>query len=135
MACGISCFNGTLYRKSLTRFWPLWGLWGLIWMFLIPLRMLNRYFEILRWDTSLSQAQHSLYENAQALGELLTLGVWLACAFGVLAAMAVFGYLYSTRSACMMHALPLRRETLFTTQYLAGLSFLLLPHLGSVENI
>lgn len=41
--------------------------------------------------------------------------------------MAVFGYLYSTRSACMMHALPLRRETLFTTQYLAGLSFLLLP--------
>ena len=127
MACGISCFNGTLYRKSLTRFWPLWGLWGLIWMFLIPLRMLNRYFEILRWDTSLSQAQHSLYENAQALGELLTLGVWLACAFGVLAAMAVFGYLYSTRSACMMHALPLRRETLFTTQYLAGLSFLLLP--------
>ena len=27
----------------------------------------------------------------------------------------------------MMHALPLRRESLFTTQYLAGLSFLLLP--------
>ena len=50
MACGTSCFNGTLYRKSLTRFWPLWGLWGLIWMFLIPLRMLNNYFEILRWN-------------------------------------------------------------------------------------
>ena len=127
MASGTSCFNGTLYRKSLARFWPLWGLWGIIWMFLVPLRILNRYFEILRWDTSLSQAQHSLYENAQALGELLTPGVWLACAFSVLAAMAVFGYLYSTRSACMMHALPLRRETLFTTQYLAGLSFLLLP--------
>lgn len=127
MACGTSCFNGTLYRKSLARFWPLWGLWGLIWMFLVPLRMLNRYFEILRWDMSLSQAQESLYENAQSLGELLNIGVWLACAFGVLAAMAVFGYLYSTRSACMMHALPLRRESLFTTQYLAGLSFLLLP--------
>ena len=36
-----SCFNGALLRKNLTRFWPLWGLWGLIWMFLIPLRMLR----------------------------------------------------------------------------------------------
>ena len=21
-----SCFNGTLFRKNLSRFWPLWGL-------------------------------------------------------------------------------------------------------------
>lgn len=32
----------------------------------------------------------------------------------------------------MMHALPLRREALFLTQYLAGLSFLLLPQLAVV---
>ena len=44
--------------------------------------------------------------------------------------MAAFGYLYNNRSAAMMHALPLRREALFTTQYLAGLSCLLLPHLA-----
>ncbi len=127
MAFGTSCFNGTLYRKSLARFWPLWGLWGLIWMFMGPLRMLNDYFEALRWNGSMSEAQNNIYTDARRLGELLTPGVWLACIFGVLAAMAVFGYLYSTRSACMMHALPLRRESLFTTQYLAGLSFLLLP--------
>lgn len=127
MAFGTSCFNGTLYRKSMARFWPLWGLWGLIWMFLIPLRMLNNYFEILRWNGTMGEARQSIYQDAQRLGELLNPGVWLACVFGVLAAMAVFGYLYSTRSACMMHALPLRRESLFTTQYLAGLSFLLLP--------
>ena len=127
MASGTSYFNATLYRKSLARFWPLWGLWGLIWMFLIPLRILNNYFEALRWSGVMNEAQRRLYSDAQALGDLLSLGVWLACAFGVLAAMAVFGYLYSTRSACMMHALPLRRETLFITQYLAGLSFLLLP--------
>ena len=56
-------------------------------------------------------------------------GVFVACGYGVLCAMAVFGYLYNNRSACMMHALPLRRETLFGTQYLAGLSFALLPNL------
>ena len=44
--------------------------------------------------------------------------------------MAVFSYLYSSRSACMMHALPARREALFVSHYLAGLSFLLLPHLA-----
>ena len=52
------------------------------------------------------------------------------CASWALAAMASFGYLYNNRSAAMMHALPLRREALFTTQYLAGLSCLLLPHLA-----
>ena len=51
----------------------------------------------------------------------------LALLFALLCAMAVFGYLYSHRSACWTHALPMRREALFTTQYLAGLSFLLLP--------
>ena len=78
MAFGTSCFNGTLYRKSLARFWPLWGLWGLIWMFLIPLRMLNNYFEILRWSGSMGEARQSIYQDAQRLGELLNPGVWLA---------------------------------------------------------
>ena len=56
--------------------------------------------------------------------------VRLSLVLGALAAMASFGYLYNNRSAAMMHALPLRREALFTTQYLAGLSCLLLPHLA-----
>ena len=58
------------------------------------------------------------------------MGVALAAVMGLVCAMAVFSYLYSSRSACMMHALPLRREALFLTQYLAGLSFLLLPQLA-----
>ena len=37
------------------------------------------------------------------------LGTVLAVIFGLLAAMAVFSYLDASRSACMMHALPLRR--------------------------
>ena len=56
------------------------------------------------------------------------MGTVLAVIFGLLAAMAVFSYLDDSRSACMMHALPLRREALFFTNYLSGLSFLLLPN-------
>ena len=37
MRSGTSFFNSTLYRKTMTRFWPLWALYGVIWAFLIPL--------------------------------------------------------------------------------------------------
>jgi len=126
MASGTSYFNGTLYCKAMSRFWPLWALWGVIWLFAIPLMMLNEYFNDLQ-RSGLASAQYDLASYAGQLPECLQLGLWLAIFFAVLCAMAVFGYLYNTRSACMMHALPVRREGLFITQYLAGLSFLLLP--------
>ena len=124
-----SCFNPTLYRKTMSRFWPLWTLYALMWLFLIPLSFLSSYLDMARWD-SLDNARDWLQNLAYDLPNYLSSGVGISCAFGVLCAMAVFSYLYSSRSACMMHALPLRREGLFTTQYLAGLSFALLPHLG-----
>ena len=70
--------------------------------------------------------QSMLTSAALDIPYLLTMGVALSLVFGALAAMASFGYLYNNRSAAMMHALPLRREALFTTQYLAGLSCLCL---------
>ena len=123
MASGTSCFNSALYRKTLTRFWPLWTLWGVLWLLLLPLSQLSRYFDWVREGRSDS----ALVENFQEILSLQEVGVWLAALVGVLAAMAVFSYLYSARSACMMHALPLRREGLFLSQYLAGLTMLVLP--------
>ena len=127
MRSGTSCFNGTLYRKTMARFWPLWALYGLFWMFAIPLNLMNRYSNYLRWTGGTGTPQDLLLDLAQSIPEYLAPGVWLAALMGLLCAMACFGYLYNNRSACMMHALPMRRETLFVTQYLAGLSFLLLP--------
>ena len=123
MASGTSCFNSALYRKTLIRFWPLWTLWGVLWLLLLPLSQLSRYFDWVREGRSDS----ALVENFQEILSLQEVGVWLAALVGVLAAMAVFSYLYSARSACMMHALPLRREGLFLSQYLAGLTMLVLP--------
>ena len=129
MASTTSCFNSTLYRKTMQRFWPLWALYGLLWLFALPLNLLNQYFYTQRWD-SVSQAQQQLLDWARNIPDLLSGGVLVSFFFGAVCAMAVFGYLYSSRSACMMHALPMRREGLFTTQYLAGVSFFLLPHLA-----
>lgn len=129
MRSGTSFFNSTLYRKTMGRFWPVWILYGLIWLFALPLNLMNRYFDYVRGGMTVADAQAMLLDQARNIPNFLAAGVSIALVSGVLCAMAVFGYLYSSRSACMMHALPLRRETLFTTQYCAGLSFLLLPHL------
>ncbi|MEA4933525.1 MAG: hypothetical protein VB071_08125 [Lawsonibacter sp.] len=129
MRSGTSFFNSTLYRKTMGRFWPFWILYGLIWLFTLPLNLMNQYFNYVRGGMADAEAQAKLLDLARNIPHFLTAGVSLSLVAGVLCAMAVFGYLYSSRSACMIHALPLRRETLFATQYFAGLSFLLLPHL------
>ncbi len=125
MRSATSYFNGTLYRKTLARFWPLWGLWGVGWLFLLPLNFLNSWLRYSRQSSS--NALRFMLQDAENVPSLLSPGVFLALLFAILCAMAVFGYLYNSRSACWTHALPMRREALFTTQYLAGLSFLLLP--------
>lgn len=91
--------------------------------------MLNSYFNEYRWRATGAQAY--LLVEAQEIPGMLTVGLIPLILFAVLCAMAVFGYLYNHRSACWTHALPLRREALFTTQYLAGLSFLILPILAA----
>ena len=127
MRSATSYFNGPLYRKTMARFWPLWAGYGVIWLFFIPLNMLNTYFS--RYMSNAPQRR--LLISAMNLPEMATFGLYLAAFFAILCAMAWFGLAsYNSRSSCWFHALPTRREALFTTQYLAGLSFLLLPQLA-----
>ena len=128
MRSGTSFFNGTLYRKAFFRFWPIWALYGTMWLLILPLRFLT---EAMRGSvrSDLTDTEY-LLQMAKDIPDMLSFGVLTALVAGVVCAMAVFSYLYSSRSACMMHALPARREALFVSHYLAGLSFLLLPHLA-----
>lgn len=124
MRSATSYCNGALYRKTMARFWPLWVAYGVIWLFCIPLNLLN-------YHMSRDHSWSGFLYRALDLPEMAMFGLYLAALFAILCAMAVFGYLYNSRSACWFHALPLRREALFATQYLAGLSFLLLPQLAT----
>ncbi len=110
-----SCFSPTLFRKNLVRFWPIWGLYLFIWLLVLPLGILNTFRN---WDG---------YNDMYALSTL-SLGAVGALCFGILAAMAVFSYLYNNRSVQLIHALPVTREGLFVTNYLSGLLFLLGPN-------
>ncbi len=128
MRFGTSFFNGTLYQKTVMRFWPVWALYLIFWLMVLPMRFLSEAMRRSQWE---SEADLIAYLQMQArdIPTMLRSLLILSAIMGILCAMAVFSYLYSNRSACMIHALPMRRETIFGSQYLAGLSFFMVPHI------
>ena len=122
-----SYFNVPLYQKNLARFWPIWVVYTLFWLFVLPLR----FFSIAsRFSEDAEHMANALKAAAADVHNMLQPGVALSACVGLAAAMAVFSYLCFHRSTCMMHAMPFDRKGLFFTNYLSGLSFLLLPHLA-----
>ena len=127
MKSGTSYFNTTLFKKNLTRYWPIWALYALVWLYALPMRCIMVVSRNQAWmgETPIKQVQ----TFANQIPDMLEgFGVFMAATFGVLAAMAVFSYLYNNRAAGMIHSLPVRREGLFLTSYLSGLVFLLAPN-------
>ena len=115
-------FSPTLFWKNWTRFWPLAAGYGLIQFFLLPMSILSMMGYAGNRDGSMGTAISSVLLSAAEWAGPLGLG------FGCLGAMALFSYLMNSRSAGMIHALPIRREGLFLTNWLSGLSFFLLPN-------
>ncbi len=119
-----SCFNLTIFRKNFTHYWPLWALYLSYLVVVIPL---NLYLNITNeyYGTYQASRQYMAMENTLKTG-FLPFPVFL---FAVVMAAAVFSYLYSARNANMIHALPVNRVELFVTNYLSGISFMLIPQL------
>ena len=114
-----SWFNGTLYKKNLTRFWPIWGVYLIIWLFLFPISL------ILNNDGN----NPAVFARRGVLQVIPNLGLGMAVVFSLLAACAVWSYLCNNRAVCLMHTLPIRREGLFLTNFLSGMTFLAGPNL------
>lgn len=127
MKSGTSFFNSTLFKKNLTRYWPIWALYAIVWIYALPVRCITIVSRNQAWmgETPIKQVQSFANEIPNLLEGF---GTFMAFAFGVLAAMAMFSYLYNNRSAGMVHSLPVRREGLFLTSYLSGLVCLLGPN-------
>ena len=117
-----SFFNKTLYRKQMIRFWPLWGAYGLIMTMVMPL------YYLVNLGRDMDFAKEFAVDFVLGMGTFAA--PWISAFAGILGAMAVWSYLYNSRSVGMLHALPMKREGLFLTNYLAGLSFLALPTLA-----
>lgn len=117
-------FNKTLFLKDLSRFWPLWGGASFIGA-LFPLAMLSK---LLRYGGYAGVSAGAPLEMTKLYYDVLQAAVPVVCLlYGLLCAMAVWNYLYNARSAGLMHTLPIRREGLFVTSFLAGAAMLLIP--------
>ena len=127
MKSGTSYFNWTLFKKNLTRFWPIWASYALIWMYALPMNCIAIVSRNQAWmgDTAAAQVRAFALEVPNVLEGF---GPVFAFLFGVLAVMGAFSYLYNNRMAGMMHTLLVRREGLFLTAYLSGLVMLIGPN-------
>lgn len=117
-----SFFNRTLFRKNLSRYWPLWGFASFV-GFLAPAALLVRVIQ--SGETSVAplrvrEIYYYLVADAVPIVSLV---------YAILCAMAVWSYLYNARSVGMMHSLPIRREGLFLTNLLSGLAMMAIPYL------
>ena len=114
MRSATSFFNKTLFRNQLLRTWPLWLAYTAVWLFIVPITLFTE-----------SSARQGRYDAADAADFLLNAGarggIFMAFGFGLLFAMLSFSYLTKGRATNGYHALPVRRETLFSTAYLTGL--------------
>ena len=108
-----SCFNKTIFRKHVTRFWPVWAAYFAVWLLDMPIAMLSQR-EYLR--------QFPAQVQSGAL-QAVNSGVVISFIFAVLMAMAVWSFLYNSRSASGAACLPVTR----TGQYLSGMLAGLLP--------
>ena len=119
MRSGKSFFNKTLYIHDLKRGWPIWLTYFLVYAF--PLVSEVQYYassDAIRIASFVNEEIFALTSMTPVVGII----------FGVLAAMTLFNYLYSSRSANGLHALPLKREGHFLTHFAAGMSYFVIPN-------
>ena len=113
-----SFFNRTLFRKNLSRFWPLWGLASFVGVLLPASILLNMSY----YNTEAHQLTELYYHTLVSVIPIVSLVYALLCA------LCCWEFLYAPRSVSMMHSLPLRREGVFATNFLSGMTMMAIPY-------
>ena len=108
-----SFFNKAIFRKNITRFFPLWVLYTI--------------FHLLALISIASAGYPG--RTARDLAESIGPMVWTNLIYGFLCAALLLGDLFQGRMCNALHALPLRREGWFFTHVVSGILFSLVPNL------
>ena len=112
MKSKISFFNAGIFKSMLKRFWPLWTAYFAVWFMCLPLPLLVARLQGVK--------ESAVTVVTAAMKTSVVASVVSAFVMGILAAMAVFGFLYNSRSCGMIASTPVRREAVFCSAYLAG---------------
>ena len=122
MKSGTSLFNKTISLNLLKRCWPVWTCWLAVLIFALPLNIYSGLSHSPYWD--MWHAPVDIWVEQTVLNS--------ACFFAkasfvvsIVAVMAMFSFLYNSRTCNMMCSLPVKRETLFVTAWVTGIAPLL----------
>lgn len=110
-----SFFEKTLLRKNITRFAPLWGVYLLCLLVGLGLMYMDGDRGLMRfWFASY------MAKCIQVMGVVNLF-------YAPIVAALLFGDLFNSRMCNALHAMPMRRETMFVTNVVSGLLFSLVP--------
>lgn len=117
-----SFFNKAIFKKNMMLYWPIWvcyliygitKLGGGLWSGLHQMTKVTEEQKLVVMSNSLS----------------LNLEIWVIAVMVTVTGMALFSYLFSAKSANMIHALPVTRTELFFTNVISGLCMLWIPQI------
>jgi len=121
MASAAPIFSRALFRKNLQRFWPIFTSY----IFIVLLIGFNlTYNRRLAPELFTPLTPQLFMDRVYSLSGILALVVAL---FSIVAATAVFSYLFNNSAAGMMNSLPYTRRTMYFSNYLSGLFMVILP--------
>lgn len=121
-----SFFNGTVIKKDILHFTPAWILWLIV---LLAFLGSNLSGVLTISEQYGYEAEMIPFEKTRWLIWTLQ-GIYtpqLFAIFGCLFGLLMFYYLHFSKSANMIHAYPVRRETLFCSHFLSGLLMTTVP--------
>lgn len=123
MKSKISFFSPTIYRKNMSRFWPIWG----ITVFFSAMIPLGKLVSIINYKQTLDEDLNFLSIRDLFLSSTDYVSGILMFMYALIVSMAVWSYMYSAKSISLMHSIPVTRTALYITNVLSGLTMLIAP--------
>lgn len=121
-----SFINKTVMLKNIKIYWPIWMLYLAITLVIGPFRMWSQYRNgFLLYGNKWKNYELDYMSPAISMRSTVV----LIFIFAIIIAIALFGYLYNSKSCNMIHAMPVTRVELFTTNVATGLAFLWVPQI------
>lgn len=120
MKSKISFFNKGIYKSMLRRFWPLWVLHFAGFALIMPIYTLVN---------SVGPSVDADFVHTIS-GSMVMVSPIIALIMAALSAMAVYGFMYNSRSTGLITSLPVRREAVFCSAWFAAVSAVVISNIA-----
>lgn len=127
-----SLFSKAVFKRNLTGCFGLWAGLFVVSLIFLPVRVYGVLSNVGRYgyvkESLVSNRMSSMIQCIWSDDWLTVLAVFAS----LVTAMFLFSYLFTARNSNMMHTYPVSRVSLFVTNYVSGLLFLLSPLIVSM---